>query len=55
MSSEPARVGACDTPTCSGNAETITPEGYVCETCASEIAVDYEQARERDTEARGER
>ncbi|WP_165875195.1 hypothetical protein [Natrarchaeobius chitinivorans] len=55
MSSKPSRVGACDTPSCTGDAETITPEGYVCETCAAEIAVHYEQARERDSEARGER
>ena len=48
MSLEPARVGECDTPLCDGDAETITPEGYVCESCAAEIAVEYEQARERD-------
>ncbi|WP_162354511.1 hypothetical protein [Natrialba swarupiae] len=51
MSSESARVSSCDTPTCSSDAETITPEGYVCESCAAKIAVEYEQARERDLEA----
>ena len=50
MSLEPTRVGECDTPLCEGDAETITPEGYVCESCAAEIAVAYERARERDQE-----
>ncbi|SEH14680.1 hypothetical protein SAMN04487967_1716 [Natronorubrum sediminis] len=53
MSLEPARVGECDTPFCEGAAETITPNGYVCSSCAAKIAVASEQAHERDT--RGER
>ncbi|WP_165875287.1 hypothetical protein [Natrarchaeobius chitinivorans] len=53
MSSKPARIGGCDTPTCDGDAETITPDGYVCESCAAKIAVEYEQVRERDLEAGG--
>ncbi|MFC6716273.1 hypothetical protein ACFQGT_07790 [Natrialbaceae archaeon GCM10025810] len=55
MSLEPqrARVGECDTPTCTDEAETITPEGYVCSSCASAIAAEYERARERDREAGG--
>lgn len=52
MSLEPVRVGECDTPLCEGAAETITPHGYVCSSCAAKIAVESEQARERGT--RGE-
>ena len=54
MSLEPASVGDCDTPACDGEAATITPDGYVCETCAAEIATEYDRARERDTRG-GER
>ena len=52
MSLEPVRVGECDTPMCEGTAETITPNGYVCSTCAGKIALEYEQTHERYT--RGE-
>ncbi|MEY7847939.1 hypothetical protein AB7C87_01885 [Natrarchaeobius sp. A-rgal3] len=54
MSSEPVRIGGCDTPTCDGDAETITPEGYVCESCATKITAAYEQTREHGLEAGGE-
>ena len=51
MSTEPVHTGTCDTPSCGDSAETITPEGYVCDGCAAELAAHYEQARERDAEA----
>lgn len=53
MSTDSVHTGSCDTPSCTGIAETITPEGYVCETCAAKLAARYEQARERDAEAWG--
>ena len=52
---EPADVGSCDTPLCDGDAAVITPEGYVCDSCADEIAAAHERARERDRAAGGER
>ncbi|WP_154660484.1 hypothetical protein [Halopiger goleimassiliensis] len=55
MSTEPAHTGTCDTPRCDEPAETITPEGYVCEACAAKLAAHYESTRERDADARGER
>ncbi|QLG51072.1 hypothetical protein [Natrinema halophilum] len=56
MSLELARIGECDTPLCEDDAETITPEGYVCSSCASEIAAEYDQASERNhTEQRASR
>ena len=42
------RIGACDTPTYDGEAETITPEGYICETCAGRLVAHYREERERD-------
>ncbi|MBZ6495996.1 helix-turn-helix transcriptional regulator [Natrinema longum] len=33
---------SCDTPGCDGWKEVITPDGYVCEDCADELATDYE-------------
>ncbi|WP_049928671.1 hypothetical protein [Halopiger goleimassiliensis] len=46
----PADISSCDTPTCDGDAAVITPEGYVCDSCADKIAAAYEQARDRDLE-----
>lgn len=28
----------CDTPNCDGTKNVVTPEGYVCDSCATEIA-----------------
>jgi hypothetical protein len=39
----------CDTPTCDGEKEVTTPDGYVCRDCADELALQYEEV------ARGER
>lgn len=51
MSVDNAVTTGCDTPECEGAVEEITPEGYVCETCADEIARIYREAEQRDTEA----
>jgi DNA-directed RNA polymerase subunit RPC12/RpoP len=32
----------CDTPTCAGDKEVITPDGYVCRDCADVLGVQYE-------------
>ncbi|WP_254763381.1 helix-turn-helix transcriptional regulator [Natrinema marinum] len=32
----------CDTPGCTNWKEVFTPDGYVCEDCADELAEDYE-------------
>lgn len=29
---------SCDNPNCDGDKEVVTPEGYLCEKCASELA-----------------
>lgn len=55
MSAEPSVTGKCDTPTCQGRAEAITPEGYVCDECAAELAAHYESVRERDQSVGGSR
>ncbi len=48
-------VGSCDVPTCDGPARKITPEGYVCDACASAVTAEYGRVRDRDLEAAGER
>lgn len=53
-SSRRVRVGECDTPTCDRDAETITPAGYVCASCAAAIEREYREARARDRAGRRE-
>ncbi|AGB16630.1 hypothetical protein Halru_2036 [Halovivax ruber XH-70] len=48
MSVQPVEPGQCDTPRCDGTAEEITPEGYVCASCAREIEHAYREAKRRD-------
>ncbi|WP_251329599.1 hypothetical protein [Haloplanus pelagicus] len=38
----------CDTPTCDGEKEVITPDGYVCRDCADALAVQYEEVDRGD-------
>ncbi|WP_247729894.1 hypothetical protein [Halovivax limisalsi] len=53
MSAETVERGRCDTPRCDGPAETVTPEGYVCASCAREIERAYREAERRDRAGRG--
>lgn len=39
---------SCDTPTCDGEKEVITPDGYVCRDCADALAVQYEEVERGD-------
>lgn len=55
MSVETPEVGACDTPNCDRDAETFTPEGYVCPQCAWAIEQQYLEAERRDRAGRGGR
>jgi hypothetical protein len=32
----------CDTPDCDGEKEVVTPDGYVCQSCADQLAAEYE-------------
>jgi len=38
----------CDTPTCDGEKEVTTPDGYVCRDCADELALQYEEVDRGD-------
>ncbi|WP_162991407.1 hypothetical protein [Halostella salina] len=35
-------IYGCDTPDCDGEKEVVTPDGYVCQTCADQLAAEYE-------------
>lgn len=41
----------CDTPTCDGEKEVTTPDGYVCRDCADELAAKYEEVDRRERTA----
>ncbi|SEW01161.1 hypothetical protein [Natrinema salifodinae] len=40
---------SCDTPRCTGLKEVITPDGYLCEDCADELAAEYEDEGNQPT------
>lgn len=52
MSVERVEAGLCDTPRCGSRAETVTPEGHVCASCAREIERAYREAERRDRAGR---
>ncbi|WP_247729498.1 hypothetical protein [Halovivax limisalsi] len=52
MSVQTVDRGQCDTPRCDGQAETVTPEGYVCTSCAREIERAYREAERCDRAGR---
>ena len=37
------QLPACETPTCDGGKEVVTPDGYVCRDCAEALAAEYER------------
>ena len=39
--------GSCETPRCPGAAQVITPEGYVCRTCAERIRAHLDDLERR--------
>ncbi|WP_245800517.1 hypothetical protein [Natrinema saccharevitans] len=41
---------SCETPSCDGWKEVITPDGYVCEDCAAELEQQYEAGPEIATD-----
>ena len=51
MSAEALVVGQCDTPTCAKTADEITPEGWVCSSCAREIEQEYREAERLERRA----
>lgn len=48
MTVDPEITGQCDTPGCPLEATTISPDGYVCRDCSTNLEQKYRSAERRD-------